>query len=85
MKALELVAHVDDQHRLRLELPADIPQGPVRVLVLLPDVPQEGEEAEGEVEAIWMQAIAREWHAELSDPREDIYTLEDGEPLDAAR
>lgn len=30
---------------------------------------------------IWMQAIAHEWREELADPREDIYTMEDGEPI----
>lgn len=38
-----------------------------------------------ETELIWMQAIAEEWQEELADPREDIYTLEDGEPIDALR
>ena len=84
MRALEFVAEVDDQHRLHLELP-DTPQGPVRVLVLLPDIPQEAPEAEGEADAVWMRALAHEWREELLDPREDIYTLEDGEPIDAAR
>jgi hypothetical protein len=30
----------------------------------------------------WMSGIGREWAAELSDPREDIYALEDGMPMD---
>ena len=33
----------------------------------------------------WMQFIAYCWRDELSDPRDDIYTLEDGQPLDAPR
>ncbi len=33
----------------------------------------------------WMAGVSREWEAEWLDPREDIYTLEDGEPVDAAR
>lgn len=81
MKALEFVAEVDAQHRLQLELPVETSPGPVRVLVLLPETP----ETEGEVNTVWMKAIAQEWHEELADPREDIYTLEDGDPLDAAR
>ena len=28
-----------------------------------------------------MQALAHEWRDELNDPCEDVYTLEDGEPL----
>lgn len=49
---------------------------PVRVLVLLPE--------EDEVGALWSSGIAKEWAAELTDPRQDIYTLEDGQPVDAA-
>ena len=84
MKALEFVAEVDDQHRLSLDLPGTGP-GPVRVLVLLPEPPEEGIEATEEFDSVWMQALSREWREELADPREDIYTLEDGEPVDAAR
>ncbi len=82
MKALEFVAEVDMHHRLQLELPETAP-GPVRVLVLVPE--QEVSDAEGEADAVWMQAIAHEWREELADPREDIYTLEDGEPIHAER
>ena len=84
MKALEFVAEVDEQHRLHLELPNMAP-GPVRVLILLPEAPEEAPEAQREAEAVWMRAIAHEWREELTDSREDIYTLEDGEPIDAAR
>lgn len=33
----------------------------------------------------WDRFVSCAWHDELFDPREDIYTLEDGEPLDAPR
>ena len=33
----------------------------------------------------WTRFIACAWYEELSDVREDIHTLEDGEPLDAPR
>jgi hypothetical protein len=33
----------------------------------------------------WMQFIAYCWRDELNDPRDDIYTLEDGQPEDAPR
>jgi hypothetical protein len=82
MKALEFVAEVDTQHRLHLELPGTAP-GTVRVLVLVPE--QEAPDAEGEADTVWMQAIAHQWREELADPREDIYTLEDGEPIHAKR
>jgi hypothetical protein len=77
MKAIELIGEVDEKHRLRAQLPKDTPPGPVRLIVLIPE--------EDEAGAGWMQGIAREWAAEFSDPREDIYSLEDGTPVDAAR
>lgn len=49
----------------------------MHIIVLIP----EADEADG----AWMQGITREWAAELGDPREDIYTLEDGKPLDTTQ
>ncbi len=77
MKAIELIGDVDAEHRLRAQVPEDLPAGPVRLLVLVP----EQDQAEG----IWMRAIASEWSEELRDRRQDLYTLEDGQPLDGAR
>ena len=28
-----------------------------------------------------MQAVAHQWREELADPREDIYTPQDGQPI----
>jgi hypothetical protein len=77
MKAVELIGDIDDQHRLRAQVPPEFPAGPVRLIVLLPD------EDEGGI--AWARGVAKEWADELGDPRQDIYTLEDGQPLDAAR
>ena len=71
MKAIELIGDIDEQHRLRAEVPQGLPAGPVRLIVFLPD------EDEGGV--AWAQGIARQWSEELRDPRQDIYTLEDGQ------
>jgi hypothetical protein len=76
MKAIELIGLVDDQHRLHAEVPADVPVGQVRVIVL---------PVEDEAGSLWARGIASEWSAELSDPHEDIYTLDDGQPVNAAR
>jgi hypothetical protein len=76
MKAVELVGDIDSQHQLRAEVPKELPAGQVRLIVLLPE--------EDEVGGAWTHGVANEWSAELSDPREDIYTLEDGQPLNAA-
>jgi hypothetical protein len=77
MRTIELIADVDEQHRLHADVPTDVPAGQVRVLVLLP--------GEDEAGARWAQGVAGEWSAELSNPAEDIYTLEDGQPVDARR
>jgi len=77
MKALALMGEVNTKPLLQAQVPEALPPGPVRIIVLIPETEDMGE--------AWMQGIAREWAAELSDPREDIYTLEDGKPLDAAR
>ena len=77
MKAIELVGDIDDQHRLRAQVPEELPTGPVRVIVLLPEEDQAG--------IAWARGVAREWSEELSDPKQDIYTLDDGQPVNAPR
>lgn len=77
MKAIELIGDVDRQHRLHARVPSEFPAGPVRVLLLVPE--------EDEAGSSWARGVAREWAEELADPRQDIYTLEDGQPLDAPR
>jgi hypothetical protein len=77
MKAIELTGDIDDQHRLRAKVPNDLPAGPVRLIVLLPE-----EDAAG---AGWEVGVATAWASELKDPRQDIYTMEDGQPVNAAR
>ena len=37
MKAIELVGDIDKQHRLRALVPEELPAGPVRLIVLLPE------------------------------------------------
>jgi hypothetical protein len=76
MKAIALIGDIDEQHRLRAQVPQDLPAGQVRVIMLLPD--------EDEAGGLWETGVAREWSAELSDARQDIYSLEDGQPVNAA-
>ena len=78
MKTIELIANVDEQHRLSVEVPADVKPGPVKILLALPT---DAEEQDG----WWQEAASHIWAAEWSDPREDIYTLEDGKPEDEPR
>lgn len=77
MKAIRLVGDIDEKHRLRAGVPAEVPAVPVRLIVLLPD------EDEGGI--AWPQGVAREWSDELRDSRQDLYTLEDGQPVNAPR
>ena len=77
MKAIELIGDIDEQHRLHAQVPTDVPSGQVRLILLLP-----GEDDAG---SLWADGIAAEWSAELADPQEDIYTLDDGQPVNAAR
>ena len=77
IKAIELTGDIDEQHRLQARVPDELPAGPVRLIVLLPD--------EDEAGGAWTQGVSNEWADELRDTRQDIYTLEDGQPLNAAR
>jgi hypothetical protein len=76
MKAIELLGDIDEKHRLQAEVPPEVPAGPVRLIVLLPD--------EDEAGTTWQQGVARDWSEELQDSREDIYTLEDGQAVNAS-
>ena len=77
MSAIELIGDVDEHHRLHVLVPNEVPAGQVRVIVLVPD--------EDDAGSVWQQGIAREWASELADPREDIYTINDGQPVNAPR
>jgi len=77
MRAIELFGEIDDRHRLRAQVPEVFPTGSVRVIVLMPE--------EDEAGLAWAGSVSAEWSAELSDPNQDIYTLNDGQPVDAPR
>jgi hypothetical protein len=79
LRAIELLGEVDDQRQLHADLPEHIRPGPVRLIVLVPDA--EEDDAGG----VWARAVAREWSDDLEDSRQDLYTLEDGQPVDAPR
>jgi hypothetical protein len=77
MKAIELVGDIDEQHRLCVQVPEDLPTGPVRLIVLLPE--------EDEAGISWAQGVAKEWVDDLADTRQDIYTLQDGQSINEPR
>ena len=77
MKAIELIGDIDEQHRLQVNVPVELPAGPVRLIVLLPEEDEGG--------AAWARGISKEWADELHDTRQDIYTLADGQPVNVPR
>ena len=77
MKVIELLGDIDEQHRLRAEVPQNVPAGPVRLMVFVPDEDQGG--------TAWAQGVTQQWSDELQDSRQDIYTLDDGQPVNGPR
>ena len=77
MSTVKITGHVNEQHVLSAQVPDSVPPGPVTILIV-PSPPLE------EAEDDWMVGVAHEWADELSDARQDIYTMDDGEPVDAA-
>jgi hypothetical protein len=82
MKAIELVGAIDEQHRLRARVPPELPAGPVRLIVLLPDEDHAGVAWAQGVYSEWLEEL---WLEELRDSRQDVYTLEDGQAVNAPR
>ncbi|MBI1830240.1 MAG: hypothetical protein HYR84_02175 [Planctomycetes bacterium] len=75
MTRVEIVGTVDDQHRLSVVVPEQVKAGRVKVILEIDD---DGEDD-------WRMGVAEIWARDWSDPREDIYTLEDGEPINDAQ
>lgn len=76
LRALEVAGTVDEHHQLHLDTPLPI-AGPsrVRVIVLLAD-DTEVDERE------WLHLAGKNPAFDfLREPKEDIYTLDDGEPF----
>ena len=74
MVSSAIQGQVDDQHRLSAVVPQSVPPGPVTVWL--------GLAGEDDAGMAWMKGISQQWADELSDPRQDIYTLADGEAID---
>jgi hypothetical protein len=77
MDSISIQGEVDDQHRLSAVVPGSVPPGPVTIWIAA----HAEEDDAGEV---WAQGVSRQWADELSDTRQDIYTLADGEAVDPA-
>jgi hypothetical protein len=77
MESIQISGHVDSRHRLVADVPLVVPPGPVTVWIK----PVSDEDDSG---AHWTDGISEQLSDELNDVRQDIYTLDDGAPLDTA-
>lgn len=76
MNPITIQGLVDEQHRLTAIVPDSIPPGPVTVSLATSQ--------EDDAGVNWAGGVSRQWTDELSDSRQDIYTLADGEAVDPA-
>ena len=77
MRAIGIVGEIDEDHNIRAEAPPDLPPGRVQLIVVRPDEDESG--------AFWPWDVSRAWIDELGHPRQDIYTLADGQPVKASQ
>ena len=80
MQTIRVRAIVDEHHRLTAQVPPHVAPGQVEIAVLIPRSADEDDAG-----AAWADAIAREWADDLADPRQDVYTLPDGDSVNEAR
>ena len=73
---MRIVGEIDDDHNIRPEAPRDLPPGRVQLIVVRPD--------EDEAGAFWPWDVSQAWRDELAYQQQDIYTLADGQPVDAS-
>ena len=77
MRNIGIVGEIDGQHKIHAEAPRDLPPGRVQLIVVRPD--------EDDAGAFWPWEVLQAWRDELSAVRQDLYTLADGQPVDASR
>ncbi|WP_016777734.1 hypothetical protein [Anaerophaga thermohalophila] len=78
MKAIEIKSKTDRQGNLKIDYPVHKSNRKVRVLILLDE-----EDKLDDEESLWMKSVSHNPAFEyLADESEDIYTVNDGEPLD---
>jgi hypothetical protein len=73
MRAIGIVGEIDDQHKIH----ADAPPGRVHLIVARP--------VEHDAVTSWPSDVSSIWSDELGDVRQDLYTLADGQSVDASR
>ena len=77
MATLDLEGTIDSTGRLIVDTPLPLQPGRVRVRVDLDDAATPDDE-----ETLFRALVTHSWADSLSDPREDLYTLADGVPID---
>jgi hypothetical protein len=81
MHTIRLRATVDEHHRLTAQAPPTVAPGPVEIALLV----QSSIGTEDDAGEAWAEGIARQWAEDLGDPRQDLYSASDGEPVNAPR
>ena len=77
MKAIEINTKTDESGRLKVDIPLKKENQEVRLLILL----NEDDETD-EDEQQWLYSISKSPSFDfLNEPEEDIYSLNDGEPV----
>ena len=77
MKAIEIKAKTDKAGRIKIDHDLGVSGRNVRILILLED-----EVSEGVEESQWLNSVRKNSAFDfLNEPEEDIYSLEDGKPL----
>ncbi|HEX4793454.1 MAG TPA: hypothetical protein VH370_06660 [Humisphaera sp.] len=77
-RTIQLVGNVDADHRLTALVPDDVPAGQVKLAIV---VDENRAEAEDITSSDWAAAISCEWKDDLADSAQDVYSLNDGEPI----
>ncbi len=73
---IRVTGTIEEGGRLVASVPDSIAPGTVEVLIIAKNG------TEDDAGENWMAGVAREWHDELNDSRQDIYTLADGVPVE---
>lgn len=76
MKAIEIAGKIDEQGLLKIDKPLRLHNKQVKIIILIPEEEDEMDDA------LWLQGITFNPAFDfLAEEEEDIYTIEDGEPL----
>ena len=76
MKAIEITGKIDNEGILTIDQPLKLHNKQVKIIILIPEEEDEMDDT------LWLQAISSNSAFDfLEEEEEDIYTIEDGEPI----